>query len=167
MTSPSTRRLYRVVRSNPPALDDFSSKAQLGIPCPIPDPEVQHRWSGLSLFGTEDEARRVIRRLPMLGTYIAALDIPEAAGVNVERTYGRSDATGDGLPQATASGFEYEVWELASHSLIMAYDAEDEALDLVRQLIAAGWSTDDLVLGAENAGLDVADLPPVIIGAAL
>src|SRR5262249_29791459 len=147
--------------------DDFSSKAQRGIPCPVPDPDVQHRWSGLSLFGTEDEARRVIRRLPMLGAYIAALDIPEAAGVNVERSYGRGDPIGSGQPQATASGFQYEVWELASYSLIMAYDSEDEALDLVRQLIGAGWSTDDLVLGAENAGLDVVDLPPVITGAAL
>jgi hypothetical protein len=104
----------------------------------------------------------------MLGQYIAALDIPAAAGVNLEQTYGRSDAGGGpGATGSTASGFQYEVWELESRSLIMAYDDEDEALDLVRQLLAAGWSADDLVIGAENAGLDVEDLPPALTGAAL
>jgi hypothetical protein len=103
----------------------------------------------------------------MLGQYIAALDIPEAAGVNLERTYGRTTPPAGGQSQPTDSGFQYEVWELASRSLVMAYDAEDEALDLVRQLLAGGWSAADLVLAAENPGLDVADLPPVLTGAAL
>jgi hypothetical protein len=167
MTAGPVRRLHRIVQGDPPSIADFTSKAQLGLPCPVPDSDVRHRWGGLSFFGTEAEARRIVRRLPMLGAFIATLEIPDAAGVNVERAYGPSDAAGDGPSRPTASGFQYEVWELQSRSLIIAYDDEDVALALVRQLLAGGWSADDLVLAAENEGLDVEDLPPTLTGAAL
>ena len=61
----------------------------------------------------------------------------------------------------------YEVWELRSRSQIAAYDDEEQALDLVRRLLADGWATGDLIVGAEDEAIDVDDLPPTLTGEAL
>ena len=179
MTDTEGRRLYRIIKNNPASEDDFMSKAQLGIPCPVPDPEVQRRWTGLSLFGSEEQARRVVRRLPMLGSFIAALDIPPEAGMRAEPTTGPGHYTlggdpgrgtslaGQGAADMPDSSFMYEVWELETRSLVATYPSEAEAIALVRQLLTAGWSPDDLVLAAENERVDVPDLPPFLTGDAL
>lgn len=172
-------RLHRIVRDERPTQNDFMSKAHLGIPCPVSDPDVRQRWSGLSLFGSEEQARRVVKRLPMLGSYIAALDIPPEAGARAEPTTGPGHYTlggdpgagtslaGKGAADMPESSFMYEVWELASRSLVATYPSEAEAIALVRQLLAAGWSPDDLVLAAENERLEVGDLPAIVTGDAL
>lgn len=172
-------RLYRILRSERPTDDEFKSKLHLGIPCPVPDPEVQRRWSGLSLFGSEEQARRVVRRLPMLGSFIAALDIPPGAGMRAEPTTGpghyplggdpgRGTAlAGKGASDVPDSSFMYEVWELESRSLVATYPSEARAVALVRQLLAGGWTADRLVLAAENERLEPEDLPPVLTGDAL
>lgn len=170
MADDQPRRLHRIILTETPSLADFTSKAQLQLPCPVSDPEIRHRWSGLSLFGSDAQARRAARRFPMLGSFVAALDIPADAGVNVERTYGsgETDQPGDGASVTIPDPrMTYEVWELKSRSMVMAFDSESDALVLVRQLFAAGWSADDLVLGAEHAALDVDDLPPTLTGPAL
>ncbi len=177
MTQPQTVRLYRITRNNPPGLADFSSKAQLQIPCPIPDPDVYRRWTGLSLFGTEDQARRAAKRFPMLGSFIAALDLPSGPGGPVEETawaghFVLSGASGGAstpdpkppAPPDLVSGPQYEVWELQSCSLVASCPTEDRALTLVRQLLEAGWSADDLVVGAEDPTVEVSDLPPTLTG---
>ncbi len=155
------------------------SKAQLGIPCPVSDPEVQRRWTGLSLFGSEEQARRVVRRLPMLGSHIAALDIPPGAGAHAEPTTGPGHYTlggdpgggtslaGKGASDMPDSTFHYEVWELESRSLVATYPSETEALALVRQLLERGWTADELVLAAENERFAPQDLPPFLTGDAL
>jgi hypothetical protein len=180
MTQPQTLRLYRITRNNPPGLADFSSKAQLQIPCPIPDPDVYRRWTGLSLFGTEEQARRAAKRFPMLGSFIAALDLPSAPGGPVEATaspghFVLSGASGGSstpdpgppVPPEPVSGPQYEVWELQSCSLVASYASEEQALTLVRRLLDAGWSADDLVVGAEDPAVEVDALPPTLTGADL
>jgi hypothetical protein len=180
MSQPNTFRLYRLAQNNPPALADFTSKAQLQIPCPIPDPDIRRRWTGLSLFETEDQARSVAKRMPMLGSFIAALDLPMGAGGPVERTgwpghfvlSGASGGTSDRdaappPPPEPTSGLQYEVWELQSCSMVTSYGSEDQALSLVRRLLEAGWSADDLVLSADDPDIEVASLPPTLTGDAL
>jgi hypothetical protein len=178
MTDDRPRRLHRIVQNNPPAVADFTSKAQLGIPCPVPDPDVQRRWTGLSLFGSDELARRTARRLPMLGSFIAALDIPDGPGMQVEMTPGpghyllggpggQPSGSGSAADPGPVPGFQYEVWELHSRSLVATSPDEREAASLIRRMVAAGWTTDHLVLGVENEAVDVADLPPALTGAAL
>jgi hypothetical protein len=179
MSDAQPLRLYRILRTEQPTEADFMSKAHLGIPCPVSDPEVRRRWTGLSLFGSDEQARRVSRRLPMLGSYIAALEIPPGAGAHAEPTTGPGHYTlggdpgsgttlaGRGATDMPDTGLMYEVWELATCSLVAAYPNEPQALDLVYQLLEDGWSADDLVLAAENERIDVPDLPPPLTGATL
>ena len=179
MSDAQPLRLHRLLQTEQPAQADFMSKAHLGIPCPVSDPEVQARWTGLSLFGSEEQARRVSRRLPMLGSYIAALEIPPGAGARAEPTTGPGHDTlggdpgsgtslaGQGASDMPDASFVYEVWELASRSLVETYPSEAQALALVRELLAGGWSPDDLVLAAENERLAVENLPPFLTGDAL
>lgn len=179
MTDGQQLRLYRIVRNNPPAQDDFMSKGHRGIPCPVADPEVQGRWTGLSLFGSEEQARRVARRLPMLGSFIVALEIPPGVGARAEPTTGPGHYTvgsdpgsgthlaGRGALDVPDSRFMYEVWELEASSLVAAYPSEAEALALVRRLLTSGWAADRLVLAAENESLEPSELPPPLTGPAL
>jgi len=180
MTQPNTFRLYRLAQSNPPGLEDFTSKAQLQIPCPVPDPDIRRRWTGLSLFETEAQARRIAKRLPMLGSFIAALDLPVEPGGPVERAaspghFVLSGASGgtsnpDAAPPTPPEppvGLQYEVWERLSRSMVTSYASEQQALALVQRLLQAGWSADDLVLGAEDPDIEVENLPPTLTGDAL
>jgi len=179
MTDEHSQRLYRILRSERPTEDDFKSKLHLGIPCPVPDPEIQQRWTGLSLFGSEEQARRVVRRLPMLGSYIAAIDVPPGAGMRAEPTTGPGHYTlggdpgsgtalaGIGASDMPDTSYMYEVWELESRSLVATYSTQAEAIALVRHLLECGWTADDLVLAAENERFEPQDLPPFITGDAL
>jgi hypothetical protein len=179
MSDDQPLRLYRILLNNPASARDFMSKAQLGIPCPVSDPEVQERWRGLSLFGSEEQARRVVRRLPMLGSFIAALDIPPGAGLRAEPTPGPANydqdddpgrgtvLAGQGASDMPDVSFMFEVWEPETRSLVAAYPTEDEALELIRQLFATGWTADAVVLAAENERFEPQDLPTPLTGAAL
>ena len=179
MSDEQPLRLYRIIQNNPASERDFMSKAQLGIPCPVRDPEVQRRWTGLSLFGSEEQARRVVKRLPMLGSYLAALDIPPGAGMRAEPTTGPGHyllggdpgrgtvLAGKGASDVPDSSFMYEVWELESRSLVATYPSEAEALALVRQLLGYGWTADELVVAAENERFEPQELPPFLTGDAL
>ena len=172
-------RLFRILPGAQPTEDDFKSKLHLGIACPVTDPEVQRRWTGLSVFGSEEQARRVVRRLPMLGSFIAELNIPPVAGMRAEPTPGPGHYTlggdpgrgttlaGKGASDTPDSDFMYEVWELETRSLVAAYPTQAEALALIRQMLEYGWTADEIVLAAENERFEPADLPPPLTGAAL
>lgn len=69
------RRFYRIVRSNPTTLDDYTSNRAKGIPMARPDPEVELLWDGISVYATEAQARNQARAKPWLGAYIAELVI--------------------------------------------------------------------------------------------
>ena len=48
-------------------------------------PEQMGQWDGLSVFATEDQARRQARALPRLGRFVAEIDIGDGS-FRVERT---------------------------------------------------------------------------------
>ncbi len=61
----------------------------------------------------------------------------------------------------------YELWALNTGNLIRDYATEAEALEMVRELLAVGWSVDDLGLTLdfdEGEDGDDAALPPAISG---
>ena len=64
----------------------------------------------------------------------------------------------------------YELWALNAGNLIRDYEHEADALAMVKELLADGWSADDLGLGLEfddGEEGDDACLPPTLYGAAL
>lgn len=76
---------YRVTRNNPPTVTDFTSHAASGWPAPA-QPEGTRLWDGLSVYATEAQARRKARQIPLIGQFIAELQIANEAPVRVERT---------------------------------------------------------------------------------
>jgi hypothetical protein len=80
------RVVYRIVRSDPPALDDFLSDEARGRVSSHDPPEIQRLRSGRSVYLTEAQARRRAKRMPVLGHYIAAIRLPRDAAVRLERT---------------------------------------------------------------------------------
>lgn len=96
--SASPRPLYRIVRANPPTITDFLSDDARGRGTPSDPPEIRRLRTGRSVFATEAQARRRARTFPMLGQYIARLEIPEDSPVQVERTLGAGHHTIWGEP---------------------------------------------------------------------
>src|SRR5215213_3925060 len=80
------RSFYRLVRSNPPTLDDFRSNQAKGIPMARPDPEVALLWSGISVYATEAQARNQAKAKPWLGAFIAELEVDENDPITFRRS---------------------------------------------------------------------------------
>src|SRR5215211_8313499 len=80
------RPFYRLVRSNPPTMDDFVSNKAKAIPMARPDPEVALLWDGISVYATETQARNQARVKPWLGAYIAELVVTENDPITVRRS---------------------------------------------------------------------------------
>lgn len=102
MTDHGYRVFYRIVRTDPPTLDDFISNFARGRPLPD-DPEDIRLWDGLSVYSTAAQARRQRRRSPILGRYIAVLRVPLDGTVRIERTRGEGHHTLWGDPDALLS----------------------------------------------------------------
>ena len=102
MTDSAYRLLHRIVRTNPPTLDDFLSNLARGRPIPN-DPEDARVWDGLSVYSTAAQARRKRRTSPVLGSFIAVLRVPLDDSVRIERTRGDGHHTIWGEP-VTLSG---------------------------------------------------------------
>lgn len=79
---------YRVIRAASPSVRDFLSGKVLGRTPPV-DPDLLPLWDGISVFDTEDRARRRALSVPSLGDYIAALEIPDDGSIRYERTLKR------------------------------------------------------------------------------
>jgi hypothetical protein len=77
---------YRLVRSNPARFVDVLSKADLGEPLREDTPESCRLWQGISVYATEAQARRKGRASPMLGRFIARIELPDDSPVVSERT---------------------------------------------------------------------------------
>ena len=80
---------YRIVRTDPPAESDFLSYAALGLPAPD-DPGLRRVFDGISVFDTEERARRRARATLALGRFIAAVEIATGDPIRAERTLRRS-----------------------------------------------------------------------------
>lgn len=58
----------------------------------------------------------------------------------------------------------WEVWAIPTSNIITAKATEAEALAVVRQLLAADWTADELVMIFDDPALADEDLPPGITG---
>ncbi|MDP8923143.1 MAG: hypothetical protein M3O34_09750 [Chloroflexota bacterium] len=92
MTDQGYRLLHRIVRTDPPTLDDFLSNLARGRPVPD-DPEDARVWDGLSVYSTAAQARRKLRTSPVLGSFIAVLRVPLDGSTRIERTRGEGHHT--------------------------------------------------------------------------
>lgn len=81
------RTFYRIIRAPKRRSDDFMSDAAQGEPPPTAS-EHARLHDGISVFNTEQQARRKAEAYPVLGSYIAAVELPEDAPVSYERTLG-------------------------------------------------------------------------------
>ena len=86
MTDRPRLTLYRIVRTSPPTLHDFTSKAALGQRNSEADEETRRLESGLSMYRTSAQARKKARAFPFLGGFIAAVSIPFGEDFVAERT---------------------------------------------------------------------------------
>lgn len=71
------RLFYRIIKGARPIADDFTSNAARGRPprrSEILDPE-EHR--SISVFARLEDARRVQRRFPTLGSHIAEIELAD------------------------------------------------------------------------------------------
>jgi hypothetical protein len=81
------------VRGDPPTEDDFLSHEAQGRRQPDDSPETLRLWSGISVYATEEQARRRARTAPMLGTYLAELRFADDGAIRWERTPRRGHHT--------------------------------------------------------------------------
>jgi hypothetical protein len=79
------RVFYRIVKTDPPMLLDFTSNQAQGKQPPR-DPQKQRLWDGISVYEAEEQARATARRFPALGSYIVAVEIPAGSPGHFERT---------------------------------------------------------------------------------
>src|SRR4051812_2795209 len=80
------RVFYRLVRSTPASFVDVLSKSALGEPLRDDTPENRRLWQGISVYATEAQARRKGRASPMLGRYIARIELSDDSPILSERT---------------------------------------------------------------------------------
>lgn len=85
MTAP-VRRFYRIVKTDPPRLEDFLSNQARGITPPDTKSLTLWVWTCISVYATSAQAHRMARRYPRHGTLMAVLEIEPEAPVQVERT---------------------------------------------------------------------------------
>jgi hypothetical protein len=80
------RVFFRLVGSRTPTLADVLSKSALGEPLRVDTPENRRLCQGISVYATEAQARRKGRASPMLGAYIARIELPDDGPIESERT---------------------------------------------------------------------------------
>jgi len=83
------RTFFRVVKTDPPRLEDFVSNDAKGLTPPDERAETLRVWSGISVYATAAQARRMARRYTGHGDYIAVLRITDDSTIRVERTLNR------------------------------------------------------------------------------
>lgn len=88
MSEPQDSRLFfRLVETNPPTRRDFLSYSELGIGLVRQDEESVRLSTGISVFRTDAQARRIAKRRSFRGTFfIAVLGLPIGADYRLERT---------------------------------------------------------------------------------
>jgi hypothetical protein len=89
--------VYRIVRSNPPTVEDFTSPMMLGRLPQRRERQFPGEWAGLSTFDSFESARTMARRFPVLGRWIATLRL-DSRRIVVRQTFGPGHYTMWGLP---------------------------------------------------------------------
>src|SRR5215212_10734621 len=82
------RTFYRIVASNPPTTDDFTSNEARGRPLSNPSLERRELWRGLSAYASPARACLTARKYPIHGRFIAKLVIGEDAPIRSRRALG-------------------------------------------------------------------------------
>ena len=82
----SARRFYRIIKTDPPRLDDFLSNQARGIKPPDTRSLTLWVWTGISVYATPAQAHRMARRYPRHGSLMAVLEVEPEAPVQIERT---------------------------------------------------------------------------------
>ena len=81
------RIFYRLVESDPPTLQDFTSQEALGIRPRRPlSRQGQERWRGVSHFDSRPAVVAMGADSPWLGGYIAEVRLPPGAGARAAQT---------------------------------------------------------------------------------
>jgi hypothetical protein len=81
------RSFYRIVRTDPSTLWDFTSnEARRRRPRRPLDSEGRRLWRGLSHFDAIAAARGAARHTPVLGASMAEVEIPDGADLEVEQS---------------------------------------------------------------------------------
>jgi hypothetical protein len=91
--------LYRIVRSNPPTVEDFTSPMMLGKLPQRRERQYPGEWAGLSTFDSFETARAMAQRYPVLGRWIATLRL-DSQRIVARQTFGPGHYTVWGLPSA-------------------------------------------------------------------
>jgi hypothetical protein len=90
---------YRIVRSNPPTAEDFTSPMMLGKPPQRRERQYPGEWAGLSMFDSVESARAMARRFPILGGWIATVQL-DPRRIVARPTFGPGHYTVWGPPSA-------------------------------------------------------------------
>lgn len=80
-----TRTFYRIVLDDPPSRTDFLSDQARGKRRPT-DSTKRDLYEGLSVYSTLAQAVRKALDFPLLGGYVAELQIPEQGPIRIART---------------------------------------------------------------------------------
>lgn len=99
MSGPSVPALYRIVKEEGPTAEDFTSKMMQGHWPQRRDRQHPNEWVGLSMFDSAELARRMARRFPILGTWVATVQL-DPRRVIVAKTFGEGHYTVWGHPLA-------------------------------------------------------------------
>lgn len=77
---------YRIVKTNPPTVEDFLSYKALGVPLRRDTPELRRSWDGVSVYDNVVRARDLATAFPRHGQYVAELEIEASGPVHFEQT---------------------------------------------------------------------------------
>lgn len=92
-----TREFFRIVRNQPPSIDDFRSARELGVPRPAI--HIAEWDRGISIYDDLEYAlRRALRNRSGLGRFVARLIVPADGSVEFAKTFGRHHYTVYGDP---------------------------------------------------------------------
>ena len=95
--------LFRIVKSDPPSAEDFTSPMMLGVLPQRREREHPGEWAGLSMFDSIERARAMAQHYPRLGGWIATVNL-DIRRVVVWKTFGAHHYTVWGAPAAGLEG---------------------------------------------------------------
>jgi hypothetical protein len=74
---------FRIVRTDPPSVKDFQSYTAMGRTPRNPTPKALREYAGVSVYDTEEHARDNALRNPGIGQFLARLEIPNNAPIEI------------------------------------------------------------------------------------